>query len=280
MKKLLTPLLIVIAALIGGTGVCRADDEARPVVSSYTLGVGSASLTDTYLTPLHYRGTTWQADYRRLQAAPFHPEKLTMKLGVNLDVAQTHNPAGNATMWEAMLTADWGVMRRWSLLPTLTLAIGGEVRLQGGAFYNARNGNNPASAKAAATIGLTGLASYTFRIGRLPIRAVYQPSLPALGAFFSPEYGQLYYEIYLGERRGLAHCAWWGNYFALDHLLAFDLQLGRTQLRLGYQGRYLSTHVNRLSSTASANLFVIGITTEWLSLSPRKPSPIPLIHAY
>lgn len=272
-------LALTIGLILALTQWAWAQDVARPVTSSFTLGIGSAHVADTYLTPLHYRGTSWLLDYRRMQAARFSPERFTTRLGVSLDLGHTHNPAGNGKMWDAMLGVDWSLMRRWSVINSLTLAAGGEIALKGGAFYNARNGNNPASAKASATLGLTGFAAYDFRIGRLPVRAIYEPSIPVVGAFFAPEYGQLYYEIYLGERRNLAHCAWWGNYFALDHLLALDLRLGSTSLRLGYQGKLLSTHINHVVTRSFSHMFVIGVTTEWLSINPRKTSPIPLIHA-
>lgn len=277
--RLIHKLVIAAGLMLSAAPIVHGQEASRPVTSSFTLGMGSAHVADTYLTPLHYRGTSWLLDYRRMQAACFAPDRFTTRLGISLDLGHTHNPAGNAKMWDAMLGVDWALMRRWKVLDRLTLAAGGEIGVSGGAFYNARNGNNPASAKASATVGLTGFAAYDFRISRLPVRVIYEPSVPVIGAFFAPEYGQLYYEIYLGERRGLAHCAWWGNYFALDHLLAVDLRLGSTSLRLGYQGKVLSTHVNHIVTRSMSHLFVIGVTTEWLSINPRKPSAIPLIHA-
>ncbi|MDE6555516.1 MAG: DUF3316 domain-containing protein [Duncaniella sp.] len=272
---------VILLLLLAGYATLFAQEKAaRPVISSYTLGVGSAHVADTYLTPLRYHGTAWRFDYRRLQAGPFAPERITSKADVSLSLEKTHNPAGNATMWDAMIGIDWGLMRRWRPLPSLALAVGGEIAVSGGAFYNTRNGNNPVSAKASATVGLTGLAVFDFRIGRLPARLIYQPSIPVAGAFFSPEYGQLYYEIYLGERKNLAHCAWWGNYFALDHLLALDLRFGARSLRLGYQGKIYSTHVNHILTRSFTHLFVIGFTTEWLAVNPRKHSSLRLINAF
>jgi hypothetical protein len=92
--------------------------------------------------------------------------------------------------------------------------------------------------------------------------------LPVTGAFFSPDYGELYYEIYLGNHSGLAHAAWFGNYFRLDNLLTADLRLGSTNLRLGYRADVMSTKVNNIVTRRVTHSFVIGVSGEWLSL-PR-----------
>ncbi len=81
----------------------------------------------------------------------------------------------------------------------------------------------------------TGYVCWSGSLGRLPLSLRYQPVLPVVGAFFAPDYGELYYEIYLGNHSGLAHCGWWGNYFALENLLTADLRLGSTTLRIGYK---------------------------------------------
>ena len=88
------------------------------------------------------------------------------------------------------------------------------------------------------------------------------------GAFFSPDYGELYYEIYLGNRDNLAHAAWFGNYFRLNNLLTADLRLGSTNLRLGYRGDILSTKENNIVTRRITHTLIIGVSGEWLSL-PR-----------
>ena len=67
---------------------------------------------DTYLTPLKYDGWHAAFDYQRYQAMKFAPRDWTMRLSLNLSVDKTDNPARNASMWDIMLTADWGMMRK------------------------------------------------------------------------------------------------------------------------------------------------------------------------
>lgn len=263
--------LPVVILLLLTVFAARAEDAiCRPVTAAYTLEAGSAHLNDTYLTPLKYTGQNYTLGYERMQAMKFSPEKWVMQLGGRLNFGRTLNPARNATMYDLSLELSWGMMRRWdiSALSGLRLYGGGMTSLDAGALYLSRNGNNPVSAKAAWTVGLTGAAVYNFRISRLPVCLRYQPTLPVTGVFFSPDYGELYYEIYLGNHKGLAHMAHWGNYFRLDNLLTADLRLGSTNLRLGYRNDILSTKVNNIVSRRITHTFIIGVSGEWLSL-PR-----------
>ncbi|MCM1355410.1 MAG: DUF3316 domain-containing protein [Staphylococcus sp.] len=270
---------LILTLLSVSTPAKAADDEdtetvLRPVFAAYTAEFGSAHLTDTYLTPLKYSGWHTALDYQRYQAMRFAPDDWTMRLHFNLSLDKTDNPARNASMWEAMLSADWGMMRRFALFtPGLTLAIGGSTGLDLGCIYSTRNGNNPASAKAAWTVNLTGFASYRTNLWRLPVTLTYQPTLPVAGVFFAPDYGELYYEIYLGNTHGLAHGAWWGNYFKLDNQLTADLNFGATNLRIGYHGSIFSSKANHIVTNLFTHAITIGISGEWLSVNPRKGLP-------
>lgn len=251
---------------VGLRGGLRAQEPVRPVTATYTFGIGSSHLTDTYLSPLHYDGWGATLGYSRMQAPRFSPDRLVMMLDASLALDRTLNPARNATMWGATLRLEWGMARRWQPIPSLTLAAGGTLSLEGGALYNDRNGNNPASAKGAVTLNLTGYAAWRTRVGRLPVTLTWRPTMPMVGAFFSPDYGELYYEIYLGNRSGLVHAAWPGSYFTLDNLVAADLHLWRgTALRIGYQGRVHSSKACGIITNTSRHTFILGITGNWIS---------------
>ncbi len=269
--------MILVLALIAATMHAQAQDAMerplRPVYSAYMLQGGTGRLSDTYLTPLHYDG--WHAgfEYERTQAMRFDPDRWLMQLVIGLDGDITQNPARNAKMYNLSLTGSWRMMRRWQLPCGVSMGIGPGVTLTGGALYSPRNGNNPASAKAAFTVDAAGYASYNCRVWRVPVTFRYQATLPVTGVFFSPEYAQLYYQIYLGDRDHLAHGAWWGNYFDLDNLLTADLHFGATTLRLGYHGRIFSSKANNIVNNNFSHSFVLGICTEWLSLRPGRKLP-------
>lgn len=274
MKRFLNTIVLSLAATVA---VAQNDSAAveilRPVISAYSIEVGSSHLTDTYLTPLNYDGWTAAMSYERLQAPRFNPAGAIMQLRGRLSVDRDQNPARNATMWGLDLNVDWGVLWRLksSRLPRgLALSGGINTGIDLGALYLARNGNNPVTAKAVWTVGISAMAVYNFRLSALPLTLRYQPSLPLTGVFFSPDYGELYYEIYLGNRSGLVHCAWPGNYFRLDNLVTLDLRFKGATLRLGYHNEVYSGKVSNIVSGHTVHSFVVGLANEWISLSPRR----------
>lgn len=271
MKKicsLLAALSVVFAACAAEPGVA----VERPVTSVYALEAGSAHLAQTYLSPLRYSGVALALSYERMQAMRFDPERWVMRLSGRLDGAHTHNnPARNASMWDLGLNVGWGMSRRWRT-GAWSFYAGGYTALEGGLLYVPRNSNNPVAAKASWTIGATAaVARHTSLWGkRLTLR--YLAEMPLTGIFFSPEYGELYYEIYLGNHSGLVRGAWPGNFFRLNNLLTADIALGRTILRLGYRCNVSSTKTHDIVSRHIEHMAVVGIASEWISLSPsRKP---------
>lgn len=242
------------------------DTVVRPVLSAYTFEIGSDHVCDTYLTPLRYSGWRASLAYERLQAMRFDPERWVMRLDGRVWAGRTLNPAGTAAIWQIGFRPSWSMMWRTRVGSGFTLAAGGNVGAEIGALMLARNGNNPVAVRASATLGLTGMAVWNGRAGRLPLTLRYQPVMPLVGAFFSPDYDELYYEIWLGNHAGLAHAAWPGNFFRLDNLLTADLHFGATTLRLGYRCEVFSSRVSNITSRDISHAFVVGITTEWLSL--------------
>lgn len=268
MTRLLLSILCVMLS-----AMAFAQDEPttlRPVTSSYTYEIGGATLANTYLTPLKYKGWDMALNYERMQAMKFNPEKWVMRLTAGIDLNRTDNPAKNATMWRLVANFSWGMTYRFKLPHNITLAGGGSTSLDLGCVYNARNGNNPVAVEAAWTVNLTGYASWNVKIGRLPVTLRYQPTIPLTGVFFSPDYGELFYEIYLGNHSGLAHCAWWGNYFRMENLVTADMHLGATSLRVGFRNNILSTSINDITTRTITYSAVIGVTTEWISLNPSR----------
>lgn len=275
--RLLT-ILLPAAILVAASGAKASEhtdsiavQTLRPVYSSYTLQAGSGHLADTYLSPVKYSGWDVAIGYERVQAMKFSPERWVMQMQLGVNASCSQNPAKNTDLWYASIDFSWGMMRRWKLPAGFSAGVGGSASLSLGCLYLNRNGNNPASAKAALTLNATGYAAWNGHLWSLPVTLRYQPTLPVIGAFFAPDYGELYYEIYLGNHSGLAHCAWWGNYFRLDNTITADLHFGSTSLRLGYSANFHSTKVNHIVTNITTHRAIIGVSGEWISLNPRKP---------
>lgn len=277
MKRLLfLPVAILIAVCCRAQSAPVAGDSIpplRPVTSAYMLEIGSSSVADSYLSPITYRGWNAAFAYERMQAMKFDPDNWVMQLNARIELDRGRNHADNATTWRIDGTFSWGMLRRWHPLPALTIAAGGSTGIDAGCIYNPRNSNNPASAKLAWTVNATAYAAYNLRVGRLPVTLRYQPVLPLAGIFFAPEYDELYYEIYLGNRHGLVHCAWPGSMFRWDNLVTADLDFATTRLRVGFRSDIFSSEINHITTRIFSYAFVLGVTGDWFSVSARRGVP-------
>ncbi len=267
MKRLLKYALpALMAVLIGNSATAQGDVEESVVVSNaYTVGVGSAHRADTYLTPLHYDGVGISFGYEHFRALKSHPWLWHIEASLSAD--RTLNPVRNSIMYGAQLEGSVGAMRRYAFARNTEAGFGPATLVDVGALYLRRNGNNPVAADASWTVGLAGYASTRFKLGRLPITAIYRAVLPVAGVIFAPDYGQLYYEIYLGDTRGLVAGAWWGRYFRLNQQVTFDIKVRRKNLRLGYGFDVESSKVRGIVSRRVNHQFVLGISTDWLGPS-------------
>lgn len=273
MRKLTSFLLPLIASCAFNLNAVEPLDPVetpRPVQSSWMAGVGASSLVDTYLSPIKYSGWSTWLGYERMQRLPLDNARWMLRLQADASLNRALNHVGNAVMWGIDGHSSCGLLRRWTPSNNLTLAAGPAAAVEVGCLYNARNGNNPASAKGAVSLDASGLASWDFNLWRLPVTLTYSVDLPVSGAFFSPAYGELYYEIYLGNHSGLVHPAWWGNRFKFNNMLSANLHLGATSLRLGYRLDYLDSKVNDINTRIVTHQLVVGVTTNWLSVNPHR----------
>ncbi len=276
--------LVLTAATFSAAPCALAQTEAtdsthgameRPVMSVFTAEAGHASQLDTYVSPVTYRGAAMRLGYERMQAMRFSPLKWVMQVEAGVEYDLTHNPAGNHTSHALAADAKWAMLHRIGRtpLPGLQFQAGFSTQLRGGVIYNPINSNNVVAAKIHWSVGATALAAYTVnRGGRVPVTLRYQATLPVAGVFFSPEYDESYYEIYVGNRKGLANFGWWGNRFDMTNLLTADLHLGGTVLRVGYHGRIETSWIKNINTHIFTHCVVLGIGGEWLSLSRGKAS--------
>lgn len=273
--KLLLSVVIALGTVVGSRAESAnaADTIAeRPVTQIYMLETGGKSVLDTYLSPLRYNGVGVALSGRWSKVLPWMRNSWQMHFDCRVGGSRSVNPAGNLSMLGLEGEIGWGA-GWWKILPNrLKINVGASVGMTAGVLYMAHNSNNPASVKARAGISIDASLAYPFRLGRVPVVVSDEVSLPTLGAMFSPEYGETYYEIYLGNHSGLAHFSWWGNNFCIDNLLAFDLDIGPSALRLGYRYTLYSSWVCNLNTQIHSNSFVIGWIPHGLGLRKTQPT--------
>lgn len=272
MRKPLISLFLFLVAFLTMNAQDVDLQLLRPATSAVTLSVGSSEIIDTYLSPLTYTGWNLSLAYERMQAMKFAPDNWVSRFDISVDASHGSNYVGNGSMWRGSFATSWSMMRRWHLPSTYKIGIGPAALLSAGAIYNPRNGNNPAAAKAAVAVGATAYATRMLHIHGIRVLARLSTTAPLLGAFFSQQYGELYYEIWLGNRSGLVHCAWPGNYRQLDTTLTADIEIGSSWLRVGYRNLFHSSRTCDITTRVITNSLIVGISGEWISL--RKASRI------
>lgn len=261
--KTLSLFSIILGFILVNASEIQAQDSSmnisRPVVGTYSLEIGKTSVAATYLSPLTYSGTQVSFSGSWSKALPFNPESAVMEFDGSVTFCNILNPAKTARMAGLIADFSWDMSWRKKLPCDFQVTAGGGIDITGGAYYLLRNSNNPVQAMANASLMLTASASKHFKIGRLPILVTDRVKLPSLGVFFCPEYGETYYEIYLGNHSGLAHAGWWGNNFRIDNLLSVTLDFGRTAMTLGYRVSAYNQWANNLNTKIVNNYFVIGV---------------------
>lgn len=255
--------------LIGSMSAQDIKTLPRPVTGVYALEIGKTSVQASYLSPLTYSGTQVSLWGQWSKAMPFNPDNAVMTFEGNAAFCNLLNPAQTARM--VGLTADfsWDLEWRKRLPYNFQVTAGGGIDVTGGAYYLLRNSNNPVQALANASLLGVASGSWHFKIDRLPILVNDRIRLPVIGAFFCPEYGETYYEIYLGNHKGLAHAGWWGNNFRIDNMLSFTLDFGRTAMLLGYRIEAINQWANNLNTRIVTNYFVIGVIPGGIGLKKK-----------
>lgn len=271
--KYVAGIAIALAAALPSTVRAEEADssgESRPVTGTYSIEIGRRNVLATYLSPLHYTGKSFGVSGSWSKAMPFAPEKAIMHFDTGFAFSNLLNPAQTATMIGLQGSFNWGMSWRHRLPSQFQLTLGGTVGLQGGAYYLLRNGNNPVEAIADFNLAARASLSRPIKIGRLPILLRDEVSLPSLSVFFSPEYGETYYEIYLGNHKGLVHAGWWGNNFRIDNLLSATLDFGRTALTVGYRFNAYTQWACNLNTKIMTHSFVIGVVPGGIGLKKRR----------
>lgn len=280
-------IIIAVALLWLGALALRADDSIevqRPLSIMFMTDVGHASVLDSYLTPITYDGVDLRLSFDAMRACGNH-NNWARQLNVAVQYDNVENNVGNNTMHNLAAQARWGMMRRWDdVTPAhLRFLVGPMAQLRGGAIYNPANSNNVVSIKGHASVGVTGMAVYNTHLAHRPLTLSYQLTMPVLGLFISPEYDESFYEIYLRDYRNITYVGGWGNRFDMENLLAADLRLGGTILRLGYRCCIERSWVSNINTHITTHSLVIGVGAELftrrLSSSSSPACVSPLYHS-
>ncbi len=251
---------ILSLTLISGGAVAYAQTDTIRPESRFAFGVelGRMSALETYLSPVTYSGL--EMGFHIGQELPMRmgDGMWRMRYGGRAVFGSLLNPRGNARKYEFGATLGWGMEHLWSLGHGISLWAGGAARFDAGAGYVPRNSNNPAAVRAMVSLEATAGAQWRGRLGRVPLIIGDRIGIPVAGLLFSPQYGESYYEIYLGNRSDLVHFGWWGNIMGVSNQLAVTLPTRPWSVTLSWNCRLDRQRVCNLRTRLLTNS--LGVT--------------------
>ena len=235
--------------------IASAQTERR---TTYMIGVGPTKIYDTYLSQEHFSGTglTFLATSQRSNAN-LHWSTL---MEHQAHLASADDRSGDSNEMQGDYSFLIGRLRRFDILPSLSVEVGGMAVANAGFIYNTSNGNNPAQARLSLNVMPTATATWRFRLFHRQMALRYETQLPLVGVMFSPNYGQSYYEIF--NRGDYDHNVVFTSLAVpqLRHHLSVDVPLTeRCALRVGYLGDYRQAKPNNLRQHHYYNAATIGI---------------------
>lgn len=276
--KSIACLICFFCFLCSFTGSLQAQEDRGEfpwsVNEATTVGAGGYNLLDTYLSPgqkMKYAGWGLRVMNERMKMVPLSDYRVSRQQFISVDMAFTDNGAGTASDFAGFIDYTLGYHYHFPLLPGLKLLAGGAAHGMTGFIYNTRNGNNPASAKADIDLNFSGMLIYGLKIKNYPLTFRYQLTIPFAGVFFSPHYGQSYYEIFdLGNSSGVVQFNSFHNKFAMKHYGTVDFPVGNLTIRAGYLNSSYRTDVNGIQSHIVSHSFMIGFVKEFISFGGKR----------
>ena len=245
--------------------------DYRHIMRSTLVGAGYANVFDTYLSPLEYKGPEVRFLLENMRMTRLLGGNVSAQHLFQVNFAYTKNPSKSVNSYSGLINWSYALHYQKCYNERLKLLAGPMLDINGGVIYNQRNSNNPAQAKAYASLGASAMAIYKFHVGHFPMTVRYQANLPLMGIMFSPEYGESYYEIF-GLKNGGKNVLFTSlhNMPSLRQMITLDLPVKSTVLRLGYICDIQQSKVNNLKSHTYSHDFMIGVVRNIYFIKGKK----------
>lgn len=273
MKPYSAYLISVILFLCTLTVSAQEDSlkATRYVMRSTLIGAGKANVFDTYLSPIEYEGPGVRFLHESMRMTRLMDGNVSSQSLLQVNFSYTKNPSKTGKMYAGLVNWNYALHYQYHIDSRLKILFGPMIDLNGGFIYNVRNSNNPAQAKAYANIDASAMLIYKFRIADYPMILRYQANLPLMGAMFSPEYGESYYEIFsLGNSGRHVVFTSLHNNPSLRQMLTFDIPIRKIVMRVGYVCDIQQSKVNSLKTHVYSHDFMIGFVKNIYLLKGKK----------
>lgn len=234
-------------------------------------GIGQANLFDTYLSPVEYTGPELRVSRENMRSTKWMQGRVSRQTLFHASVSYTSNRAESNHTVAGFASWSYALHRHFPLTPTFKVLAGGFAEAGTGILYNMRNSNNPVAVRAYANIGASVIAAWNVHIGKRPLTLRYQANLPLAGIFFSPHYGQSYYEIFnLDNRSGIVRLTSLHNQPSLRQTLSADIPTGKMKLRVSYIWDAQQANVNKIKSHAYSHTIMMGVVKDLYRIRSKR----------
>jgi len=250
--------------------VLSQDAPISLTYKSTLLGYGTSSVYDSYLSPLKYTGNNVGLYYEQMKNTGGPAGNISTQHLFSANYSWTENNPGTASYYSGTIEYNYGLHYRLQPVNKFRVFAGTQAGGLVGFVYNTRNGNNPATGKAHVNLSLSAIADYKLQIRSQPIHFRYQLGVPFIGAMYSPQFGESYYEIGLGATDNLVHLASFHNYFSVRNMLSAEIPFNAFTLRLAYYFSFYETRINDLDTQLITNTFYIGFSQNFFVVSGKQ----------
>lgn len=275
-----TSLMLFLLSFFILSAWSQQEEPVSLVYQSSMIGYGKNSVYDTYLSPIEYMGHDLGLYHEQMKMTGLLNGRVSAQHLFNVNFSWGDNEMKTATNYTGFVDYAYGLFYKFKSLGKLELFAGGQANGLLGFVYNSRNGNNPATGKAHINLNLSAIAAYRFNIKSQAIFLRYQINLPFVGVLFSPEFGQSYYEIGLGDNNQLAHFASFHNYLSMRNIVSVEVPVNRFAFRLSYMNWMYETRVNDLETRICRNSILIGLSKNFHTVPYKKRSKINSISVF
>ncbi|MBO4906272.1 MAG: DUF3316 domain-containing protein [Bacteroidaceae bacterium] len=259
MKLITTLITLCLLTAVLPLGTSAQDAINRNSTHVTQLGIGGVNQLDTYLSPLEYDG--WQAHYMHQTLRPTHwfQNRLSFQQMTHCEISITHNQPKKSNYMGGSVSYDAAWHYSWKPLPTLRLMAGPQAGGNVGFLYNTRNGNNPAQALANVHLAASVAAIFHFQLWHQTFTLSDQADIPIIGAMFTPNYGQSYYEIFSEGNTDHNVCVTSPfNAPTLRNQFSLDFPLLGYTVRATYLMDIRQSHVNEIKHHSYSHAFLLG----------------------
>lgn len=254
--------ILFISLLVAVTQNVFPQTEDREITNVQTIGLGASNILDTYLSQEKYNGM----QLRYISHTTRQPYELWSEIFIHQGIFSYAEPRSeNNSEQMGMYIFDYGRYRDLRHDGNVRLRAGFLAEIGGGFLYNNSNTNNPAQGRLYLNVSPAVTGEWTFKLFNKWFTACYELSAPLIGAMFSPNYGQSYYEIF--SEGNYDHNVVFTTPFnapSLRHSLALDIPMSKVSLRIGYLGDYQQAKVNNLKYHTYSHLLTIGVVKTFI----------------